>query len=53
MRQASRPHLFPGDAQQGMHAFLLSLGIEQAWTAPASSHRSPLQVVRYGVEFGL
>ena len=39
--------------EMGVHAFLLSLGIEQAWTVPPSSHRSPLQVVRDGVEFGL
>jgi hypothetical protein len=29
----------PSHAQQGMHAFLLGLGIEQTWTAYPSATR--------------
>ena len=29
--QSSRAHFLPGDAQEGMHAFPLGLGVEQAW----------------------
>lgn len=45
--------LCPSKAQQGVHAFLLGLGIEQTWTAPLSASRDLLSVTSNGIECGL
>jgi hypothetical protein len=37
----SRFDLLPSDAQQGVHAFLLGLGVEQAWTDHTHAGHSP------------
>ena len=34
MGELSWFYFFPSNVQQGVHAFLLGLGIEQTWTAP-------------------